>query len=219
MKDLIIVGGYGSGEIAAQVFCDINNVKKTWNIVGYLNDIINPGDYLGKHKVVGATNEIQYFIDKGYYIHYTLHYNAKHKLERTKKLKGLKIPEEQLATGIHPLAYVNPESTIGNGVLMLPYSSTSVGVEVQNNVHIYAYGFLGHDSKVRQYSTITAKSIVGGRVIIGEGAHVGLNSSIREDVKIGEYAIIGMGSIVLKNVASHSVVVGNPAKQINITNK
>lgn len=217
MKRLIIVGGHGSGEIAMQVFCEANKVKKQWEIAGYLNDIIEPGHNLGAHKVVGSTAEIQDYIDKGYYIHYTLHYNAKMKLERTKILKDLNIDSEQLATGIHPLAYINPESKVGNGVLMLPFSATSVGVEVKDNVHIYSYGFLGHNSTVMSYSTIAAKSIVGGRVKIGEGAHVGLNSSIREDVVVGDYSVIGMGAVVLNDIKSHSIMIGNPAKHLKFT--
>ena len=49
---------------------------------------------------------------------------------------------------------------------------------------------------------------------VGEGAHIGLNSCIREDVRIGEYAIIGMGAVVLHDVAPFDIVAGNPAQVI-----
>ena len=51
-KKLLIVGGHGSGEIAISVFEDVNRVTEEWDIVGYLSDIREPGQYLGKHKVI-----------------------------------------------------------------------------------------------------------------------------------------------------------------------
>ena len=44
-----------------------------------------------------------------------------------------------------------------------------------------------------------------------KGAHIGLNSCMREDIEIGEYSIVGMGAVVTKSVGDNSVVVGNPA--------
>lgn len=213
-KRLIIVGGHGSGEIAMSVFEAANQISKEFIIEGYLNDIRNPGEYFGKYKVLGSSEQLIDFVNKGYYIHYTLHFNAKNKRERVEKFNSLKIPFESHASAIHPLAYINPSTKIGRGVLMLPFSATSFGPQIGNFIHIYTNGFIGHDSVIEDFTTIAAHSIVGGRVIVKKGAHVGLNASIREDITIGEYSVIGMGSVVTKDVKKHSVVAGNPAKEI-----
>ena len=49
---------------------------------------------------------------------------------------------------------------------------------------------------------------------IKEGSYIGMNSSIKERVTLGKWSIVGMGSVVIKNVKENSVVVGNPAKNL-----
>ena len=211
-KRLLIVGGQGSGEIAMSVFEAVNEVSKEWIIEGYLNDIRKSGEYFGKHKVLGGSEQIIDYVNRGYYIHYTLHLNAQNKSERVEKFRKLNIPLEANASAVHPLAYVNPSTKIGCGVLMLPFSATSFGPQLGNFIHVYTTGFIGHDSILDDFSTIAAHSIIGGRVHIKEGAHIGLNSTIREDLSIGKYSILGMGAVVTKDVADNTIVVGNPAK-------
>jgi len=48
--------------------------------------------------------------------------------------------------------------------------------------------------------------------VVKKGAALGANSTIRCGITIGEWAMIGSGSIVTKNVPAHGLVFGNPAK-------
>ena len=52
------------------------------------------------------------------------------------------------------------------------------------------------------------------RTIIKKGASIGANATILPGIEIGEGAMVGAGSVVTKNVAPYTVVVGNPAKAI-----
>jgi len=47
---------------------------------------------------------------------------------------------------------------------------------------------------------------------IKKGASIGANSTILPGIVIGEFAMVGAGSVVTKNVAPYSIVLGNPAK-------
>jgi acetyltransferase EpsM len=218
-KRLIIVGAHGSGDIAMTVFEDINSVNNEWEICGFINDMFPPGAIWGKYKILGGTDSICDFVNKGYYIHYTYHFNAKKKNQRVADFKNLNIPLESNATGIHPLAYLNPSSKIGCGSLLLPHAATSAESEIGNFAHVYTNGFIGHNSVAGNFSTIAAHSVLGARIDIQEGAHVGLNACVREDIIVGEYGIIGMGAVVVKNVNPFSVVAGNPAKEIKKLNE
>jgi len=211
-KRLLIVGGLGSGEIAMSVFQEANKISNEWEIEGFLNDIIQPGDSLGKYKVLGPSEALNDYVNKGYFIHFTLHFNAKHKEARVNKFNELGIPLEANASAIHPSAYLDPSTKIGYGTLICAHACTSFGPVIGNFIHVYTNGFIGHDSVIKDFSTITAHSVIGARVTIDEGAHIGLNSTIREDLRIGKYSIIGMGSVVTKNVEDYSIYVGNPAQ-------
>ncbi len=213
-KKLVIAGGKGSGQLAMSVFEAVNEVTGEWEIEGYLNDIVEVGGYLGRHKVAGTSDEVVDFVEKGYHVHYTFHLNAKNKFERVRKFQGLKIPAEANATAIHPRAVIDPDTRIGHGVVILPNVVTSFGPSIGNFVHVYAGALIGHDSEIGDYVTVAAHSVIGARIHIGEGAHIGLNSSIREDIRIGRYSIVGMGAVVIKDTEDFSIVGGNPARVI-----
>lgn len=53
-----------------------------------------------------------------------------------------------------------------------------------------------------------------GQIITGEKAWIGARSTILKDVKIGNYAIIGAGAVVTRDVPDYAIVGGNPAKII-----
>ena len=52
------------------------------------------------------------------------------------------------------------------------------------------------------------------KTLVKKGATIGANATILCGVTLGEYAFIGAGTVVTKNVAAYALVVGNPAKQI-----
>jgi acetyltransferase-like isoleucine patch superfamily enzyme len=54
--------------------------------------------------------------------------------------------------------------------------------------------------------------IATGAVIIGERVWIGFNSIVMKGVTIGDASIVAAGSVVVRDVPSHAVVAGNPAK-------
>ena len=70
------------------------------------------------------------------------------------------------------------------------------------------------DIEFAEFLSIANNATVGGNIHVQKGVHIGTNASIREDIEIGEFSVIGMGSVVLKNVPPRCVVAGNPAKII-----
>ena len=55
---------------------------------------------------------------------------------------------------------------------------------------------------------------LGGDVEVGEAAYIGMNASVREGVRIGADATVGMGSVVLDDVPAGETWVGVPARPI-----
>lgn len=102
-KKVLIVGGKGSGEMAASVFEAMRAAGDgQWAVAGFLTDIRQPGERIGIYPVLGGTREILDFIAKGYYIHYTLHCTSKDKSARIEKYRELNVPLEALASAVHP---------------------------------------------------------------------------------------------------------------------
>ena len=59
---------------------------------------------------------------------------------------------------------------------------------------------------------VVANAMIAGSVKIGKNCWISPSSSIKNQIKIGDNSLIGMGAVVLKDVEPHSVMVGNPAK-------
>ena len=72
--------------------------------------------------------------------------------------------------------------------------------------------FISHNVYVGQRTFIVGETIMFGSSSLGSGSFVSGNSTIRNGVRIGENTLIGMGSVVVKDVASNMTVKGNPAK-------
>ncbi len=97
-------------------------------------------------------------------------------------------------------------ATITRGIL----SDTCIGsnVKIDNLVHV------AHNCVIGEGTQLAAGVILGGGVIIGKNCLIGLNASIRQRIKIGDNAMVGMGAIVVKDVPSGITVVGNPARPL-----
>lgn len=88
------------------------------------------------------------------------------------------------------------------------FASTFIG---DNNI-IMAHAHIGHDVKILDNCEICTGVIIGGYTVIENGVKIKLGAVLRNRLKIGSNAIIGLGSAVLKDVERGSVVYGNPAR-------
>ena len=72
--------------------------------------------------------------------------------------------------------------------------------------------FISHNVVIGEDSFVVGETIMFGSSTTGKQAFISGNSTIRDGRHIGEKAIVGMGSVVVRNVEDGAVVKGNPAK-------
>ncbi|WP_417799269.1 acyltransferase [Tenacibaculum sp.] len=124
---------------------------------------------------------------------------------------------------IMPTCIIGSNCNIGQNVVVSPQVILGNNVKVQNNVSIYTGVtceddvFLGPSMVFT--NVINPRSAIKRQdqyleTIVKKGASIGANATIVCGNNIGEYAFIGAGAVVTKEVKPYALVVGNPSKQI-----
>lgn len=83
---------------------------------------------------------------------------------------------------------------------------------IGKNVRLNNYVHVGHNVRIGDNVLVGVGVKIGGSNVIGDRVKIWNGVEIRQRLKIGEGSIIGMGSVVLKDVPPYATVVGNPAR-------
>ena len=111
---------------------------------------------------------------------------------------------------------VGPKVNIGNGVKVQNNISIYEGVEVEDDV------FLGPSmvfTNVTNPRAFIIRREEFKKTLLKKGCSIGANATIVCGVTIGEYALIGSGTVVNKDVKPYALMVGVPARQIGWVSK
>ena len=118
---------------------------------------------------------------------------------------------------------IGDHCNIGQNVVISPKVILGKNVKVQNNVSIYTgvicadNVFLGPSMVFTNVSNPRSAVIRKDSYVetfVDQGASIGANATIICGNKIGQYALIGAGTVVTKEVKPYALIVGNPGKQI-----
>lgn len=124
---------------------------------------------------------------------------------------------------VMPGARLGSKCNVGQNVVISPGVVLGNNVKVQNNVSIYT-GVICEDDvflgpsmvftniKNPRSSVIRRDNYV--ETLVKKGATLGANCTVVCGITLGEFAFIGAGAVVLKDVPPYALVVGNPARQI-----
>lgn len=124
------------------------------------------------------------------------------------------VSERRYATVVHPSVEIAPSCSVGVGSVLLAQVVLTTAVSVGKHVVVMPHVTLTHDNVLADHVTIAAGVALGGWVQVGENSYLGMSSSVREKLRIGRDATVGMGAVVVSDVADASTVVGNPARRL-----
>lgn len=108
--------------------------------------------------------------------------------------------------------------TIGNNVEVCANSSIARGslsdTVIGDGTKLDALVHVAHNVIIGRNCELTAGTIIGGSTTIGDTCWTGLNSTLKNKIKIGNKVIVGAGALVIHDVPDEDIVAGVPAKSI-----
>lgn len=120
-------------------------------------------------------------------------------------------------------ATIGARCVLGQNVFVGPSVQIGERVKIQNNVSVYEGVMIADDvflgpscvfTNVRTPRAHVERKEEFAPTHVGRGVTVGANATIVCGHALGEYALVGAGSVVTKEVPPHAVVVGNPARRV-----
>ena len=121
-------------------------------------------------------------------------------------------------TFVHPRAYQDPSSAIGEGSFIFEDNVIQRNAVIGGNCVLWSGNHIGHRAVIGNHCFISSHVVVSGFCEIGSGSYVGVNACFADGVKIGENTLIGMGTVVHKDLEGGKVYVGNPARFLRENN-
>lgn len=216
-KKVVILGGLGNGSVIAQAIVDANQRGSSeWRMAGYLNDREEKGAEIEGFPVLGKLSEWKSLSDDHFFINTIFRIDGQQ--ERIDLVESLGIPDNRWATFIHPTSYVAPNVVFGPGCVVMPFVTMSAGSVLGRGCIMMVSCTIGHNNEIGNYCHFAAQCCVGAYLKVQDGVHIGLNSSVRENLTLGKNATLGMGAVLTKNMGEGEIWVGNPAKMLRKAN-
>jgi acetyltransferase-like isoleucine patch superfamily enzyme len=116
--------------------------------------------------------------------------------------------------------YIDIDVVVGDRVKLENRVSVFKGARIESGVFIGPHSCLLNDKRPR--ATLpdgTLKAEVDWEatgVVVEEGAAIGGGCTVLPGVTIGKHAMVGAGSVVTRDVPAHSLVMGNPAREVGM---
>ena len=136
---------------------------------------------------------------------------------RVSTVSALGVPGQRWATIIDPRSAIAHDAVIGHGCFVGPFATVGPGARVGCHAVVRAGAHVSHDCTVGDFAFVGTNAVVCGYAVLGEGAYLAPNATIRDGCRVGAFSIVGLGSVVVKDVADFAVVAGAPARSTGST--
>jgi UDP-N-acetylbacillosamine N-acetyltransferase len=205
-KQSVVIWG-ASGH--AKVVADIIRLNNRFELKGFIDDVDKQQRQFLGLPVFGGVEALS-GLKKDGVTHIVVGFgNCEKRLKRSEvdRKEGF-----SLATIIHPSAVIAADVSIGDGTVIAAGVIVNPGSKVGANVIINTRASVDHDCEIADGAHICPGATLGGSVIVGAAAWVGIGSTVKDHINIGARALIGAGAVVVSDIPEGVVAYGVPAR-------
>jgi len=205
MRDLIILGTGVHGKEMAEIVERVNRAESTWNLLGHIAAAkrgIEPGTELNGYPVLGTEEDLADYPDACFVP------------DNENQGLAASVPRERLVSLIDPSVFVSRSAQIGVGCVLYPDCFVGFNALIGDFVFCLSGCTINHDDVVEDRAVMASRVTLAGIVHVEADCYLGQSCTIRQEVRVGRDSLIGMGSVVIRDVPPNSVMVGNPARRL-----
>lgn len=210
LQDIVIFGSGGWAREVLGILEMINQQSPTWSILGFLDDDVDKhGSLIADRPVLGGSDWLAGKAQMNVVIGIGSSVARKRIAESLGSRFDVNFPILK-----HPLAYVGPRVSLGEGTVLHAYSVATVDLSMGRHNLLNVGAMVSHGDQIADYVTIHPQCNVSGDVHLEEGVELGTGTDVIQGIRVGSYSIVGAGSVVVKPIEDRCVAVGAPAKPI-----
>jgi sugar O-acyltransferase (sialic acid O-acetyltransferase NeuD family) len=204
---VLILGAGGHGQVVADVLLCAHRAGSAVLPIGYLDDAVRlQGQTILGLPVRGTFEQIDAVSHEGV----ILAIGDNHIRERI--YEQLRQRGECLVSAVHPRSIVATDVSVGPGTVICAGAVVNPGSEIGANTILNTACTVDHHNCIGDHVHVAPGVHLGGDVVIGTGALVGIGAVVMPQHQIGDWATVGAGAVVTKNVPVGTVWVGVPAR-------
>ena len=209
MKNIVIVGAGDLGRELVWLIEDINKVRPTYVILGFLD---GDEDKIGKqfygYEVLGTEEKLEQLEKKR---------DASAVIAIQEGCIRRKIHDEHRLfnhweTIVHPSAVIANTVKVGRGSVVFPQVTVSVDSVLGDFGLYYIHSTICNDCKIGDYVSVMSGAQISERVEIREGSYLAAGVTVYPNVIIGREVHVGVGAAVSKNQVDGANVEGVGAR-------
>ena len=134
---------------------------------------------------------------------------------RKKLFEKIKDAGYPIATIVAKSANIQSGAQIGEGCILYD-CVVATDAMIHANTVVGGGSAVGHGDVIGENCVIGARVFIAGNCQIGDLVYIAPGALLKDRIRVGDFAIISMGAVVLRNVKEKSIMIGNPAKRIGM---
>ena len=216
MLTIVLFGGGVQVQYCIDIIERMKDIsgERIYDIVGIIDSRAEIGADLFGYKVLGRQENIAEIAEEWSVAGGVITIGDNYSRDIVRRAVEEKIPDFNWVNAVHPSCIIGNNVNFGKGVVAMAGCIFNTGAKLGDFTFFATGAQIEHDCTIENFASVSAGSVMGGFVRIGQYSAVTLGCTIMDRLSIGQNSVIGSGSLVHRNVPDNVLCFGNPIRFI-----